>query len=282
MKPIDVVIPTRNSGKTLRYCLEGVKRGINVNRIIIVDNYSQDETLSIAKEYDCLVIQSEAGLGYRRQLGIEHVETDFFAFVDSDIILAPDWQKIMQGYMKPDVGAVEGNNLPVYPPALKKYILKTLVNHPLVEEVKFGERGNTSNVLIRKEAIAGIKIPSNLLLRKKLCDRIVYTSPQSFCPFEDYFITQYILNRGWRWIRVPVFPLHLKPNFAKNAQWVESGKRIIGVGIAGIFKRMIYLVFHGIEYGLKMRSMDIAFIHVSEGLNNLIGWLQYNKFENTF
>ncbi len=279
---MDVVIPTKNSGNTLRHCLNGVKRGININRIIIVDNYSQDETLTIAREYNCLVIQSEAGLGYRRQLGIEHVETDFFAFVDSDIILVPNWQKIMQGYMRPTVGAVEGNNLPIYPPALKKYILRTLVNHPRLEEVKIGERGNTSNALIRKEAVVGIKIPSNLLLRKKLCDRIIYTPPESFCPFEDHFITQYILNRGWRWIRVPVFSLHLKPNFAKNAQWVGSGRRIIGVEITGIFKHLVYLVFHGIQSGLKMRSMNIMFIHISEGLNNLIGWLKYNKFENTF
>lgn len=281
MKPIDVVIPTKNSGNTLRYCLNGVKRGINTNRIIIVDNYSQDETLTIAREYNCLVIRSETGLGHRRQLGIEHVETEFFAFVDSDIILGPDWQKIMQGYMRPTVGGVEGYNLPVNPPALKKYVLKTMGNRRL-EEVKIGERGNTSNALIRKEAVEGIKIPSNLLLRKKLCDRIVYTSPESFCPFEDHFITQYVLSRGWKWMRAPVFPLHLNPNFAKNAQWVGSGKRIIGVGIANMFKHLTYLVYHGIKSGLEMRNADVMFIDISEGLNYLTGWLKYYKFENTF
>jgi len=83
-------------------------------------------------------------------------------------------------------------------------------------------------------------------------------------------------------MRAPVFPLHLNPNFAKNAQWVGSSKRIIGVGIANVFKHLTYLVYHGIKSGLEMRNADVMFIDISEGLNYLTGWLKYYKFENTF
>ena len=49
---VSVIIPTKNSGKTLLQCLDSIKNQNYENiEIIVVDNYSTDNTLQIAKIY---------------------------------------------------------------------------------------------------------------------------------------------------------------------------------------------------------------------------------------
>jgi len=59
---IDYVIPTYNSVHTLKSCLEAIKRYGNLNEIIVVDRFSEDKTIEIAKEYSCKVILPKAHL----------------------------------------------------------------------------------------------------------------------------------------------------------------------------------------------------------------------------
>jgi len=59
---ISINIPTYNSEKTLRKCLETVKSQTYKNmEIIIIDSYSKDKTLGIAKKYDCKIIMCKGG-----------------------------------------------------------------------------------------------------------------------------------------------------------------------------------------------------------------------------
>ena len=49
---VSVIIPTYNSEKTLPLCLESIKRQTYKNiEVIIVDNFSVDRTVDIAKRY---------------------------------------------------------------------------------------------------------------------------------------------------------------------------------------------------------------------------------------
>ncbi len=58
---VSVIIPTKNSSKTLSSCLDSIKNQDYENiEIIVVDNHSTDNTLEIAKRYTntSLYIQS--------------------------------------------------------------------------------------------------------------------------------------------------------------------------------------------------------------------------------
>lgn len=89
--PCSVGILTYNSGKTLRRALEAVK---NFSQIIICDGGSTDDTLEIAREYECEVIFQDEQFkrkdgkikdfsGVRNQM-LSAATEDWFFFIDSD------------------------------------------------------------------------------------------------------------------------------------------------------------------------------------------------------
>ncbi|GAB6072769.1 glycosyltransferase family 2 protein [Venenivibrio stagnispumantis] len=85
---ISCVIHTYNSEKYLIECLESVKW---CDEIVIVDMYSTDKTLEIAKEYNCNVYMHE-NVGYAdpaRAFGLSKCSNDWILALDSDEIVMP-------------------------------------------------------------------------------------------------------------------------------------------------------------------------------------------------
>jgi glycosyltransferase involved in cell wall biosynthesis len=93
---ISMVIPTRNSEKTLERCLRSiVEQNYPRDRmeVLIVDAYSLDKTVELAKCFDAKIlfnprITGEAG----KAVGAEAAKGELIAFVDSDNVLGSgDW-----------------------------------------------------------------------------------------------------------------------------------------------------------------------------------------------
>ena len=113
---IDVVLLTKNSQRRLKECLVSVYKNVPVNQLIVVDGYSTDETLPIIKEFDNIyhnvkIVFDKGNRATGRQTGISLVATDWFIFVDSDVILCKDWYKKAQHYINENVGAVWGTEV---------------------------------------------------------------------------------------------------------------------------------------------------------------------------
>lgn len=91
----DVLIPTYNSGKYLDECLRYVMKNIPVNRILIADHKSSDNTLDIAKKYNAIVYDEKIGLAAARNLLMKKSETDIITWIDSDLIVKETgwWKK---------------------------------------------------------------------------------------------------------------------------------------------------------------------------------------------
>ncbi|HSV49765.1 MAG TPA: glycosyltransferase family A protein, partial [Candidatus Acidoferrales bacterium] len=162
MDPIDVALITLNSERKLRDCLDSVYANVPVNRLLIVDGFSKDGTLSILEEYRAkygkvVIVQEKGTRGSARQTAIGMVETEWFMFVDSDVVLSKGWFAKAEKLIKPDVGAVWG--IEVWSVLAKSKIL------PIFERVTlkiFYERGGTHDLLVRKKAVEGIHIPFEL------------------------------------------------------------------------------------------------------------------------
>lgn len=92
---ISVVIPTYNRASTLLRSIDSVReQTVPVNEIIIVDDGSTDNTEqlvnSIADSRIKYVKQSNQGQNHARNVGVEHAESFWVAFHDSDDIWYPN------------------------------------------------------------------------------------------------------------------------------------------------------------------------------------------------
>lgn len=96
---ISVVIPAYNSALHLAETVASVQaQSLLVRALIVVDDGSQDATAQIAAGFGANVRyigQDHAGPATARNTGVQHVETEYLAFLDSDDVWAPrklEWQ----------------------------------------------------------------------------------------------------------------------------------------------------------------------------------------------
>ncbi|MCD6095135.1 MAG: glycosyltransferase family 2 protein [Thermoprotei archaeon] len=187
---VDVVLLTKNSNKpVLRLVLESLYKNVNVNRLIVVDGGSTDGTVELLSKYPRVEIHYDAN-GTRatsREIGIKCVETEWFLFLDSDVVLCKNWQRIAEKYIRDDVGAVQGRDVPVRSPEIQDYFyaisrLKELIKVKSGLGMDANARGFTGDVLIRTELVKDIKIPKFLHI------------------YEDYYIKRYIERKGFKWV----------------------------------------------------------------------------------
>lgn len=200
--PVDVVLLTKNSQRVLEKCLDSVYQNVPVARLIVVDGYSVDKTLDILRTYNerhnnVKIIFDNGTRASARQKGIENVQTEWFMFIDSDVVLCRDWYQKATKYVKANVGAVWG--IEVWstiknPATLRLFLVITLKI--------FEVRGGTHDTLIRTELVKDIHIPSGLHV------------------FEDAYIKDWIIKKGYRVVACyDPFCIHFRP----ESVWTFKG-----------------------------------------------------------
>jgi len=188
---VDVVMCTKNSEKILEKCVESIYREIPVCHFIVIDAFSTDKTVDILKKYihkykNLMVYQTSAKLGKAREIGIRNVDTEWFIFIDSDVILREKWFEKMIKYLKSNeekIGAIESNCIHHYPPYSPKF-----PGFRGTTQFCNGEKNTralTIATMIRTKAVRNIFIPSDLQI------------------YEDEFIRRYVEKQGYMWIKVP-------------------------------------------------------------------------------
>jgi glycosyltransferase involved in cell wall biosynthesis len=191
---VDVVILTKNSERILKECLASVYRSIPVNSLIVVDGYSTDSTLKILEQFrkkhrKIVLIQDRGTRGRARQKAIGRVETEWFMFVDSDVLLSNGWFEKAKELMKDDVGAIWGMEVWSAVKDMKVLGLFERVNMKI-----FQERGGTHDLLVRRKTIEDINIPAHL-----------HT-------YEDAYIRSWIRKKGYDVIAVyEPYCIHYRP-----------------------------------------------------------------------
>ena len=88
---ISIVIPTYNSSRTIGQCLESVKEQTYKNiEIIVCDNFSDDDTVDVAKRYGARVLSRGWERAAQKNFGAKHANGDILYFIDSDFVLEQD------------------------------------------------------------------------------------------------------------------------------------------------------------------------------------------------
>ena len=84
---IDYIVLTWNSEKTVAKTLKSIQKYGKPSEIIVVDRFSKDNTLKIARNFGCFIVQTNEPLGSARFIGAKKAETSLIAYVDSFEIL---------------------------------------------------------------------------------------------------------------------------------------------------------------------------------------------------
>jgi len=109
-----IIIPTRNSGKTLSKTLSSLSSldyPRNLFEVIIVDFNSSDETLEIAKRFNVKIIKARSpGAAAARNAGIKEARGRLICFTDSDCVIPRDWLSKIYNKIKdnPEIAGVGG------------------------------------------------------------------------------------------------------------------------------------------------------------------------------
>jgi glycosyltransferase involved in cell wall biosynthesis len=201
MEQVDVVLLTKNSEHLLSRCLTSIYENVPVNNLIVIDCFSTDRTLQILEGFNkkygnILLFQTDGSRAKARTEGISHVRTDWFLFVDSDVVLCKEWFKKVKVDMASGVGAVWGLNIDVIPNVDDKRIIRL---QSIIARECFKFRGGTHDTIILRKAVEGIRIPEYL-----------HT-------YEDSYIAQFIQKQGYKVsVGTQIYCLHYKPPTSWN------------------------------------------------------------------
>ncbi len=194
MDSVDVIMLTKNSDRKLKECLESVYKNVPVARLLAVDGYSTDKTLAILNEFNekhhnVKIILDKGNRATARQKGIAEVATDWFLFVDSDVVLCDGWFRKAQRNIDAKVGAVWGTE--VWSTIGSSATMKLFL---LLTRKIFEVRGGTHDTLIRTALVKDIVIPKKLHV------------------YEDAYIKDWIEKKGFRAVPCYVpFCIHYRP-----------------------------------------------------------------------
>lgn len=84
-----VVVPTRNSARTIGACLASIRAQSIACPVIVVDNGSSDGTVELAKPLADLVMSAGNERCAQRNRGAEALLARVVGFIDSDMVLSP-------------------------------------------------------------------------------------------------------------------------------------------------------------------------------------------------
>jgi len=242
---VDVVLLTKNSVSrnapgVFERSLKSILNNVPVDKLIIVDGFSNDGTLDLIHRFfnNVEVIRTCALRGKAREIGIKHVETPYFMFVDDDVILCKDWFKKATKYLNEDVGAVWGLNFDITPSIKNRYYLRLL---EITARGCFNIRGGMHDILILHESVKDIKIPKELHA------------------YEDAYIINWIKKKGYKVvIGEDIYCLHRKPphSYALR-EGIRSAMSEVKYGLA-----LLHLYTYSLYYTLLTSSWFFHFLSV--------------------
>jgi len=177
---VDVIIPVKNTKDNWEDCLGSFYREIPIDRLLIGDGGSIDDTIKIVRKYPRVTVfdQSKLNLlGYRIKCLIEEVETEWFVYLHSDVSLPKGWYEEMCKY-RGRWDWFECRRIAVYPD---------------------GKQQELTGQYKKSRAYSGSQMGKTAVLKKAvepIQDDYIYRT-------EDIIIKQYVESLGYKYGKVP-------------------------------------------------------------------------------
>ncbi|MBI3978565.1 MAG: glycosyltransferase [Chloroflexi bacterium] len=184
---ISVIVCTYNGARTIRDCLEGLRRLEYPNsEVIVVDDGSTDGTAAIVREYGFRLVgfPTNRGLSSARNAGLAAATGEIVAYTDDDARPDPHWLTYLATtFLRTGHAGVGGPNLA---PSGDGAIADCIANAP----------GGPIHVLLSDQEAEHIP-GCNMAFRKTALDAIGGFDPQFCTAGDDVDVCWRLQQRGW-------------------------------------------------------------------------------------
>jgi len=261
----NIVIPTWNSMPELGLCLQSIKDSIPgeyINKIIVVDRESTDGTIEYAQSLCCTVLFDTVSLGSARLSAINYSQGVDILFIDSDIIVTREWWENML-YLwinNRSFGMLFGRTVDSGKfGIIKKDKIQRDFNMSPLHLLKKGDRGYTHNTFIR-------------------CDLLNDISDLSCVnSWEDFLITQHIINKGFLVIETPCSVIHQHNDICSaKVGWCIRGMFDTHQPLYRILGTHLYYLFEGFRSFICHSDIDFLRWGILNFLDGFTGYFKHN------
>lgn len=96
---VTAIVLTKNEEKNIVNCLEALRFS---DELIVIDDYSQDRTVEIAKKMNAKVFVRplQNNFSKQRNFGLSKAKNDWVLFVDADEVVSPELAEEVQNFIK--------------------------------------------------------------------------------------------------------------------------------------------------------------------------------------
>jgi len=137
---VTVVVPTRDSSRTLERCLESLRAQTARCRVVVVDGASRDGTVVIARRLADEVIETAPSRTAQRNRGAFGRQADVVGFIDSDMVVEPGVVAEAAAAIRAGAASVvvpESSFGTTYWARVRAYERSFYVGEPVVEAARF-------------------------------------------------------------------------------------------------------------------------------------------------
>jgi len=256
---VDVVVCAKNNAETIRPVLERVLRYVPVNRLILIDGESGDETVKIAEGFGAEIYSDGGkGLGYARNTALSLVETPIFAFIDADTLIPKNWFSLIRHFKDPKVAVASGytffgRNNPVLK-ALSEYQLRSDRSEP----------PSFSNALVRAKQVLDV---GGIRVDLPSC--------------EDNELYERLSKNGFRWVvdkRIVAHHPRSLSEHLSHVRWWGRGSRAAGKPVSFHAWHLIKSPASGLKLALKANPALLLYYPMLR-LSMYLGYVEEAKME---
>jgi glycosyltransferase involved in cell wall biosynthesis len=286
------VVWTKNGAETLPIVLKRIAEVIPskfVNKRVIVDDHSSDNTREIARSFGWNVVFNEGkGISDGANTALKHVKSEYFISFEQDLLLAHDWWERIPPYLQnPKVAVASGMrfaNKPLGVRRLQQYVAKKyrgeaeLASWLRTRQMAAFTLGKTlDNTIYKTKAIKKLGGFPKMQVNAGVDAVLAYKVGQAgYFWIVDYNVQSNHLRQGLR--------QELHHQYWYATQLYEIWRRIETetnkpppITKSGIIFRFCLSPFTGLFMALKTKEPTIAYIHPLIRFYYMKGLLEASK-----
>lgn len=262
---LDLVMWTKNGEPHLRQVLAQIDKVIPPEKIchkVIVDDHSADLTVQIAKDFNWEIYSNpHGGIPSGANEAFRHVDREYFASFEQDVILADDWWEKTSKYLDdPKVGCAQGIRVP---------------SHPLMNLLDRYEYGNNN-----AKAVKQISMDNNIFRTKVVKSLGGFPDVCPVCT-DTVLKVRMLSETPYKWIVDPsIISLHVRNDLrgsiehsyklrqiCAKTKYCSRGERYSQIGL---FRRFLTSPIRGLQIAVEKNCPEMIFVYPYMRLSHLL------------